>query len=304
MNNPKLITVGHVIKEIIRFPDKEIGPVLGSPAAYSAVTASRLGVKTGIVTRIGRDMPATLLQPLRDAGIDMRGIKVAGKNSRTTILSYDMAGNKSVSYEKIAPPILFSDVPEEYLEAEAALICPMDFEVPLSTLQSLYEHHLVLMADLGGFGGTVATIHPLSPKTANHVFLEELVKYCSIIKVSLEDCQYLFGAIQDPEVAGNLLIELGAKVVILTLGGDGSQVYVGQEKFIVPPFPARVIDTTGAGDAFCGAFLAEYLNTHNLHLSALFASAAASLMIEESGGVQVSRMPTPEQVRRKLASLD
>ncbi len=301
MEQPQLIAIGHIIKEVIRFPEKEIGPVLGSPAAYSAVTASRLGAKTGVVTRIGMDMPAALLQPLRDAGIDTRGIKIDGEDSRTTVLMYDAAGNKRILYEKVAPPIQFEDVPPAYLAAKAALICPMDYEVPLATMQRLAQRGLLLMADLGGFGGTVATVHPLSGKAEDHAFLKELVQYCSVIKASLEDCQYLFGPLQDAGIAGRFLLELGAQTAIITLGGDGSQVFTGEEKLVIPPFPARVIDTTGAGDAFCGAFLVEYLRSRDLRQAARFASAAASLMIEETGGVLARRMPTTEQVQARLA---
>ncbi len=302
MNQLKLFTVGHVLKELIRFPDKEIGPVLGGPAAYSAVTASRLGVETGIVTHIGRDMPSALLQPLQQAGIDMSGIKTGDGDSRTTILSYDNKGNKNVVYEKVAPPILFRDVPEEYLKAKAALICPMDFEVPISTIHALHNKGIFLMADLGGFGGTVATVHPHSVDLNRHAFLQELLTYFPIIKASFEYCSYLFGLEQDPEAAGNLLIKLRAKIAIITMGGEGSQIYEGHNKIIIPPFPTKVVDTTGAGDAFCGAFLVEYVNTNNLNLSASFASAAASLMIEDTGGVRPSRMPTIEMVRKRLSA--
>lgn len=56
-----LVVIGHLLKEYIQFPDRKIGPVLGSPCAYTPVAAARLGVKTGIVTKIGEDMPKDLL---------------------------------------------------------------------------------------------------------------------------------------------------------------------------------------------------------------------------------------------------
>jgi len=64
----------------------------------------------------------------------------------------------------------------------------------------------------------------------------------------------------------------------------------------VPAFSGNVIDCTGAGDVYSTGFLAEYLKTKNVEKSALFASAAASLVIEDSGGVSAKRMPTRSEV--------
>lgn len=50
---PDLIVIGHILNETIKLPDRTIAPVLGSPTAYCSVIASRLGVKTGVVTKIG-----------------------------------------------------------------------------------------------------------------------------------------------------------------------------------------------------------------------------------------------------------
>jgi sugar/nucleoside kinase (ribokinase family) len=300
MNSPEIITVGHILKEYIHFPEREIGPVLGSPAAYSAVTASRLGMHTGLVTRIGEDMPAELLRPLFEAGVDGRGIKTEGESTSTTILSYDASGNKQVRYEKSAPQIEFKDIPPEYLAAKAALLCPMNFEVPLECTRALYEHGLLLMADLGGFGGTVSVHHPHSKHPQDQGFLVELSKNCQVIKASLEDCQYLFGPVESEEEAGGLMAGLGVQAAIVSLGDRGSVVFEGGERHHVPAFPSAVVYATGAGDAYCGSFLVEYLRTGDIEKAAFFASAAASIMIESSGGVTTSRMPTTDQVRERL----
>lgn len=92
-----LVVIGHIMKEIIKFPDREIGPVLGSPAAYSSVAAGVLGARTGIVTVIGKDMPDFLINPIVEANVDTKGIKLKDCCTRTTILTYDCVGNKKVS---------------------------------------------------------------------------------------------------------------------------------------------------------------------------------------------------------------
>ncbi|MDD5600494.1 MAG: carbohydrate kinase family protein, partial [Actinomycetota bacterium] len=57
-----IAVLGHILKEKIIFPDREIYPVLGSPVAYSSVCMASLGVDVGIVTKIGKDFPEELLK--------------------------------------------------------------------------------------------------------------------------------------------------------------------------------------------------------------------------------------------------
>ena len=62
--NYDIVIMGHFVKEMIHFPDRILGPVLGSPVAYSSVVAGKLGAKVGVVTRAGKDMPDYLLSPI------------------------------------------------------------------------------------------------------------------------------------------------------------------------------------------------------------------------------------------------
>src|SRR4051794_32137542 len=71
----EIVTIGHVVNEHIRFPDRALGPVLGGPASYTAVVAGRLGRRVGLVTVVGADLPPGLLDVLAEAGVDMAGVK-------------------------------------------------------------------------------------------------------------------------------------------------------------------------------------------------------------------------------------
>ena len=89
-----LIVIGHLLKEKIIFSDgKEIGPVLGGPVAYASVAAAKLGLKTGIVTKIGRDMPVELLKVFAEAGVDTEGMKI-DEDTTTNLLIYEKSGRK------------------------------------------------------------------------------------------------------------------------------------------------------------------------------------------------------------------
>lgn len=299
---PDLIVIGHILNETIKLPDRTIAPVLGSPAAYCSVIASRLGVKTGIVTKIGRDMPRELLKVFSEAGVDSRGIKTEGEASTTDLLIYDTSGNKRAHYLKRAPDILFDDIPEDYLGAKIIYVCPMDYEVPLETVRELSNLGKTLAVDLMGYGGATSSVHPDEKEQKNHRVLKDLVRHFHIVRASIEDCQYFFGAKKGMgEDVAHLFTEWGADIGIVTLGEKGAVITTKERNFRIPAFPARVEDCTGAGDAYSAGFLVEYLRTKDTYKSGLFAAATASLVIEGSGGVLLERMPISSQVRRRIS---
>ena len=166
------VAIGHLIKETIKFPERKVGPVLGSPAAYSSVAAAKLGARAGIVTKIGRDMPDDLLKPLVEVNVDRRGIKI-GERTTTNLLIYDKLGNKRIEYLKKAPDIFFQDIPKDYLNTKIIFICPINYEVPVETVEAIRkDSRAILAVDLGGYGGAASSEHP-----GDQRFLKKLVGY-------------------------------------------------------------------------------------------------------------------------------
>lgn len=299
---PELVVVGHILNETIKLPDRTIAPVLGSPAAYCSVIASRLGVKTGVVTKIGTDMPRELLKVFSEAGVDSRGIKTEGAASTTDLLIYDTSGNKRAHYLKKATDIVFDDIPKDYLDAKIIYVCPMDYEVPLEAVKELSNLGKTLAVDLMGYGGATSSVHPDGKEQEGHRALKELVKYFHIVRASIEDAQYFFRTKEGMEEdIAYLFTEWGADIGIVTLGEKGAVITTTERNFRIPAFPARVEDCTGAGDAYSAGFLVEYLRTKDPYKSALFAAATASLVIEGSGGVLLQRMPTSSEVRGRIS---
>jgi sugar/nucleoside kinase (ribokinase family) len=302
---PEIAMVGHILNEIIQFPDRTIGPVLGSPAAYSSVVAARLGARVGVVTRIGTDMPQELLKPFYDAKVDTRGIKIEGEDSTTNLLVYFPSGDKEIRYLKKAPPIVFEDIPKDYLDSDIMYICTMDYDVPLETIKKLSTLGSILAIDLGGYGGAHASSHPSEEEKKSPRALKELVKHFQVVRASVEDCRHLFGNVEGrEEEIVSLFINWGADVGLMTLGERGSVAATKDGVIRIPAVSGNVIDQTGAGDVFSSGFLVEYLRTRDVKRSGIFASVVALHVIEGTGGVLASRMPTREQVERRLRDLE
>ena len=86
--------------------------------------------------------------------------------------------------------------------------------------------------------------------------------------------------------------------MIITMGSRGALILDGKQFQQIPAFPALGVDTTGAGDAFNGAFAAALANGQNLVQAATYASAFASLAVEREGA---SNMPEHQQVIARLS---
>jgi len=98
--------------------------------------------------------------------------------------------------------------------------------------------------------------------------------------------------------ANDIIKEFDIKLLIKTLGEAGSQLITDKETINVPPCkPQKVLDTSGAGDAFAGSFTANYLKTKDLLYSGKVASAVASLVVEEIGSQ--TNIPTIEKVMQR-----
>jgi sugar/nucleoside kinase (ribokinase family) len=87
----------------------------------------------------------------------------------------------------------------------------------------------------------------------------------------------------------------------VTLGERGAIVVAAGDVSRIAAYPSKAIDATGAGDAFSAGFLVEYLWTGDVVRATRFACATASLVIEGTGGVLASRMPSAAQVYARLA---
>ena len=299
----QIAIVGHIINETIVFPDRTIAPVLGSPSAYSAVIAAVLGTKVGLVTKIGKDFPPTLLVPLGEAQVSLEGLSSDHEHSTANIMTYDENGHKSMAYRTQAPPIYFTDVPEAYHDAPLFFVCPMYYEVPLETVEKLAALPGQVVVDLGGYGGATSATHPNPDERVNNSTIRALARVATVLKASLEDCRHILPADLPPEQLARTFVAWGARVGIVTLGKEGALAVEGENVYRVPSFPTVEVDATGARDAFSAGFLVEFLRTGDVEKSTRFACATASLVIEESGGVRVARMPTRERVERRIQCL-
>jgi sugar/nucleoside kinase (ribokinase family) len=126
-----------------------------------------------------------------------------------------------------------------------------------------------------------------------HHKYREIIKMADICIVAME---FAVKYSQDTNVehAAQILLDHGPSTVVITEGAKGSWVYTNDEEpFHQPAYKIHdVVDTTGAGDVYHGAFLLGYLQDGDLRRAAKFASAAAAMKCRSLGGrTGIPRLP-------------
>lgn len=131
--------------------------------------------------------------------------------------------------------------------------------------------------------------------------LEEMVRLTDVLVVAREFAR-MYTDEEDVEKAGPKLLDYGARIVGITDGLNGSWIWTKEEHFHQPAYQVEVVDTTGAGDVYHGAFLFGLLQAWPLRQVASFASATAALKCGKLGGR--AGIPSRDQVEAFLGERD
>ena len=116
--------------------------------------------------------------------------------------------------------------------------------------------------------------------------LRELLNGLTAFLPSEDELRSLFwGKTNDLWEMAEALGSYGCELVVIKQGGQGQMLYdaVGKHRWEIPAYPSRMADPTGAGDAFCGGFLAGYRESYEPLDAALYGNVSASLTVEGSG---------------------
>lgn len=168
-------------------------------------------------------------------------------------------------------------VPKEYRQIRFLHLCPFDF-TSQSQMVNLFK----------GGSDQIVTLDP-APGYMKPAFWRDLrvvLQGLTAFLPSEEELRALFwGESNDLWEMAKRVSEHGPQVIVIKRGSLGQYVYdaAAKRRIEIPAYPARLVDPTGAGDAFCGGFLAGYQRTNDPLLAALHGNVSASLKIEGIG---------------------
>ena len=284
----------------------------GGAPANVAVAVSRLGISAAFVGKVGRDMHGDFLrETLEKNGIDTRGL-VSDDKAFTTLafVSIDSEGDRKFAFGRKPGADMFlkkeelnHDVLENCRILGIGSLSMTDEPARSATLEAIKIAHT--------HGARIAydpnyRAQLWSGDIEARKYMRKLARYADYIKLSDDEIEMVTG-FTEPEEAADLLLSKGAKVVVVTMGKNGALLAVpGKKKRISAINKYKIVDTTGAGDSFWGAFLYKLLLEDDMDVVTFdqlcenteFASAAAIYCCMHRGALE--SMPTGEDVERIL----
>ena len=279
----------------------------GAPAnVLAAVNA--LGGKTAFIGKVGKDMHGEFLKGvLEKHKIDTTSL-IETKDAFTTLAFVDLAPNGERSFSFARKPgadtqLCAEEIDEEQIKNSSVFhfgsLSLTDEPAKSATLKALEyakKHNVTISYD----PNYRAMLWDSVEKAKEGMRLP--LEMVDIIKISDEETELLTDC-RDIEDAAKVLHEKGITCVIITMGEKGAYVSANGKSVIVNGIKTNVVDTTGAGDCFMGAFLYSVvsngkelseLSEQDLKEYASFANKAASVCVSRRGAINA--MPTKDEV--------
>ena len=275
-----LVTVGHFAIDLISSPKITTPkPALGGPPTYVSVTAKRLDAKVSVISKVGEDFSSRHIAWLDANGVDLSGLKrVKGASTTRFILKY-ANWRRQLQLKSRAPPILPEDTPNS-LRAKVIHIAPVANEISRSLVDKMRTLTNTLSLDPQGFMREFDSNGNIHLKRWHD---QQVLKQIDVYKSSQSEIKMATG-LADLQLAMEKIHDYGAKIVIVTRGMKGSKLLFEGKLYDVPACKPKIVrDPTGAGDAFIGAFLAEYVKGKDPVSCARIGSASASFVVEGVG---------------------
>ncbi len=278
-----LVGIGNPVYDIIITPAiRTNGRVLSGCSTNACLVVKRLGMpKVGLIGSVGRDFSERFQLDMKKYGIET-SLNAESERTGGFRLVYDTKGDRTLEALAVAEKITSKSIPEDFLDSNFFLIGPILGEVDFELIKYIRTStSSTIFLDPQGLVRSIGTDGKIIHKCDTDQF-RKIAELVDFVKPNEHESETITGE-ANPMLALDQLHELGVKVPIVTLADRGSVLLDSGHVFHIPAFQTRAIDPTGAGDTYAGSFIVEYDRTRSIVESALFASAAASIKVEQVG---------------------
>ncbi len=273
---------------------------------------SKLGRSTSFIGKVGNDQFGKLLRgTIEDVGIDSTYLLDDPDIPTTLAFVHTLPdGDRDFSfYRKPGADMMLkpSEIKEEMLEGAKifhfgtlSMTAPEVREATLKAVEIAKSNGMIISLD--------PNLRPPlwdSMENARDQMLKA-ISLCDVLKISDNEVQFVSGKDDYDEGIRFIREQFDTKLICLTLGKDGSRTYYKDLRVEVPGFKQEnIVDTTGAGDTFCGCVLdficsngLDDLDEEKLRSMLTFANAAASLVTTKRGAIK--SMPERTEIQRLM----
>ncbi|PRY84910.1 sugar kinase [Donghicola tyrosinivorans] len=300
---PDILCLGEPMLEFNQQPDGNYLPGHGGDTSNCAIAAARQGASVGYVTHLGADTFGNSFMDLwRAEGIDTSTVKqVATVHTGIYFVTHGADGHEFSYFRagsassRMGP----QDLPVDALQQCKILhVSGISQAISDCAADAVFEAIRLTRAAGGKVSYDTNLRLKLWPIERARAVTHAAMAQCDIALPGLEDAQLLTG-LTEPDAIVDFYLRLGASVVALTLGAEGTLVATLDERARVQGRMVKAVDATAAGDTFDGAFLARVAAGDTPFEAARYANAAAALSTLGYGAV--APMPCRPEVEAFLS---
>lgn len=252
----------------------------GGKGANQAVAAARLGGDVTFICKVGNDVFGhKAVEMLRKEGIETTYAGVAlQESSGIALINVDQKGENTIVVASGANGTLsVDDIKKAEFVIKKSSILIMQLETPIEAV--------TYAAKMAKKNGTTVILNP-APAPRGQL-PDELLNNVDILIPNVTEAELISGISIDSDksvkAAIRNIVSKGVNTVIVTMGANGALAFNKGEYIHVPAFKVKAVDTTAAGDTFCGALCVALSEGKNLTESLCFASKASSISVTRIG---------------------
>ena len=286
----RVVILGTIGIDSLETPFGKQDNVIGGSAVYAAYAASFFS-PAAIISVKGEDLPAKELDFLKKRDVSLDGVKSEGKNFRWVgKYEYDMNEAKTLNTELNSLANFNPDVPLQYKDAKFIFLGNMDPDIQMKVLNSIRKPELVVLDTMNFW-----------IQHKKEVLLAA-IRNIHILIFNEAEARQLFGTPSIVKAAREAL-KLGPEAVVIKKGEHGSLLFTKEEHFNCPGYPLEnVVDPTGCGDSFGGAFIGYYAKTGKIRKAMVYGSVIASFNAEGFGLSSVKKV-TMDDIERRFREI-
>jgi 2-dehydro-3-deoxygluconokinase len=261
----------------------------GGDTSNAAIAASRQGARVGYITALGQDMPGDSFMALwAREGVDASTVTRTDRwQTGVYFVTHDVAGHHFLHYRANSAAAMYTaaDLPEAAIAA-ARMFYVSGISQGISTSAADAVFAGIDIARRNGVKVAYDTNYRprLWPPARAAAVMHAAIAQTDYALPGIEDVRTLTG-LADPDAMLDFYLRLGPKVVVLKMGEQGAWLATPEHRVRIPKHDVQVVDATGAGDAFCGSFLARILAGDAPEQAARYAGVAAALKCTGYGAV-------------------
>ncbi|MGC8787931.1 MAG: carbohydrate kinase family protein [Anaerolineae bacterium] len=293
------VVIGNIIIDDIVLPDGTTRMnTLGGAGTHAVMGIRVWSDRVGFVSAVGADFPADHWAALLASGVNLAGVRRENLPTPRAWQLFEEDGKRTEVFRTEFEDLL-------RLEAEPSHFPPAFVGARGVYILSDRSDTLHSWVSFLRSKGVTLILWEPSPYWMNPRQREgfaALLKEVDIVCPDLESACCLYDE-ADPYALLQAMHRDGAHLVALRMGKQGSLVAErGGQVYVIPIWPAKVVDVTGAGNAYCGGLLVGYTETGDAHTAGLYGAVSASFAVEQFGPIPW-RPDLSQEAHRRLERL-